>query len=562
MKIFIQGFKSIRDGQYVALGRKLTFLVGPNSAGKSVVKLALDRLSGESPDFEVSESLIFKNPNVSNQIAGIHSLGLEWESNGKILSYITSYAFSGFSEKFNSSWGRNLNHPDNIHKTNHLISRDEAIDLSSEEYFAKMTGLYLSGNLQLGTARGCYSEGASFFGFNYSIEFVKKNFPKIYKNLDLDVNVFLGLTDDSIFIKNNINEIKKWLLSLEDFDESGSDWRNGDTFFAWNGLIVKNLVERVCKADEKSGKDRQVLLNLYEKYNATIDRRRNTIFKAFEKSYPGKNLITALVSADRGIPVAKDMECVVESRPASNSLSICINNFYYELMESAVSLKWGDCFGFDFDHNLQGQELIVNVNKALSESLFVDNGYQIEVNSKILASKNDWDLRLVDAVDFEETPPVFFCKMFLRDAHGRDLSFEEIGSGIGYVMPVLIESFRFSNANKVVFLQQPELHLHPALQANLTDVLIEASANKRIVAETHSEHMILRALKRVRQTTNKTLKDPNLALSPDDIAVNYFEPMPDGSTRVHILRVSEDGDFLDRWPNGFFAERDQELFDE
>lgn len=74
--------------------------------------------------------------------------------------------------------------------------------------------------------------------------------------------------------------------------------------------------------------------------------------------------------------------------------------------------------------------------------------------------------------------------------------------------------------------------------------------------------MILRALKRVRQTANGTLKDPELKLNAEDIAVNYFEPQPDGSTRVHILRVSEDGDFLDRWPNGFFAERDQELFDE
>ena len=74
--------------------------------------------------------------------------------------------------------------------------------------------------------------------------------------------------------------------------------------------------------------------------------------------------------------------------------------------------------------------------------------------------------------------------------------------------------------------------------------------------------MLLRALKRVRQTSGNTLKDPNLKLTPEDIAVNYFEPMPDGSTRVHILRVSEEGDFLDRWPNGFFAERDQELFDE
>ena len=175
----------------------------------------------------------------------------------------------------------------------------------------------------------------------------------------------------------------------------------------------------------------------------------------------------------------------------------------------------------------------------------------------MLVSMENWNEH-----DMSSNSPTFTCKMYLVDSHGRELTFEDVGSGIGYVLPVLIESLKNTNRKKVVFLQQPELHLHPALQASLTDVLIEASSNKRIIAETHSEHMILRALKRVRQTTNGSLKDPELKLKPDDIAVNYFEPLPDGSTRVHILRVSGDGDFLDRWPSGFFSDRDKELFDE
>ena len=100
------------------------------------------------------------------------------------------------------------------------------------------------------------------------------------------------------------------------------------------------------------------------------------------------------------------------------------------------------------------------------------------------------------------------------------------------------------------------------MQANLADVLIEAAVNKKIIAETHSEHMILRALKRIRQTARGYISDPALRLKSDDIAINYFEPLPDGSTKIHILRVTQDGDFLDRWPNGFFPEREQELFDE
>jgi len=148
------------------------------------------------------------------------------------------------------------------------------------------------------------------------------------------------------------------------------------------------------------------------------------------------------------------------------------------------------------------------------------------------------------------------------DNHGRNLKFDEVGSGIGYVLPILIEAFNPKNHGGMVFLQQPELHLHPAMQASLADVLIQAAADRRIVAETHSEHMILRALKRIRQTYNENLLDKELQLTHEDVAVNYFEPQPDGSTKIHIIRIAPDGEFIDRWPRGFFAERDQELFDE
>ena len=51
-------------------------------------------------------------------------------------------------------------------------------------------------------------------------------------------------------------------------------------------------------------------------------------------------------------------------------------------------------------------------------------------------------------------------------------------------------------------------------------------------------------------------------LKPEDVAVVYFDPSPEGVTTVKHLRISEDGEFLDRWPRGFFTERDGELFDE
>ena len=47
-----------------------------------------------------------------------------------------------------------------------------------------------------------------------------------------------------------------------------------------------------------------------------------------------------------------------------------------------------------------------------------------------------------------------------------------------------------------------------------------------------------------------------------DIAVVYFNPTMEDRTEVARLRVADSGEFLDRWPRGFFNERDVDLFDE
>ena len=72
----------------------------------------------------------------------------------------------------------------------------------------------------------------------------------------------------------------------------------------------------------------------------------------------------------------------------------------------------------------------------------------------------------------------------------------------------------------------------------------------------------MQALRRIRQGSQGKLLNDELRISADSVAVYYFNPTPDGTTAVTTLRVSPDGDFLDRWPRGFFAERDAELFDE
>jgi predicted ATPase len=108
-------------------------------------------------------------------------------------------------------------------------------------------------------------------------------------------------------------------------------------------------------------------------------------------------------------------------------------------------------------------------------------------------------------------------------------------------------------------IEQPELHIHPLLQANLGDLFIVASARRQFLIETHSEHLILRALRRIRETNAGELNDGDPPFTPDKLSVIYVEATADGTT-FKQLRVDEAGEFVDRWPHGFFEERAKELF--
>lgn len=138
----------------------------------------------------------------------------------------------------------------------------------------------------------------------------------------------------------------------------------------------------------------------------------------------------------------------------------------------------------------------------------------------------------------------------------------DIGLGVSQMLPVLVRAL--TDGDKTILIEQPELHIHPALQAEMGDLFITSALGgngNQFILETHSEHLILRLLRRIRQSSEN---DPNYPaglpkIGPEDVSVVYAQPTKDG-TKLIPLRISPDGDFVDRWPDGFFTERGKELF--
>ncbi len=126
----------------------------------------------------------------------------------------------------------------------------------------------------------------------------------------------------------------------------------------------------------------------------------------------------------------------------------------------------------------------------------------------------------------------------------------DVGYGVSQVLPVITELLR-SDAPSMFLLQQPEVHLHPSAQAALGSLFCQiASPDRKLVVETHSDHL----LDRVRMD----VRDSKGSLRPDDVSILFFE-RGDLEVNIHSLRLDQEGNVLDAPPNyrKFFLQETQ-----
>ena len=118
------------------------------------------------------------------------------------------------------------------------------------------------------------------------------------------------------------------------------------------------------------------------------------------------------------------------------------------------------------------------------------------------------------------------------------------GFGASQVLPVIVQGY-YAPKDSLILLEQPEIHLHPRAQGTLGDLLIDISKHdKKLIVETHSEHLIGRIQTGVAEET----------ISKDDVAIYYFDPC-EGGTQVRELKLDKMGHLgPDGIPEDFFAE--------
>jgi hypothetical protein len=208
------------------------------------------------------------------------------------------------------------------------------------------------------------------------------------------------------------------------------------------------------------------------------------------------------------------------------------------------------------------QPLIAKLEQIQDEGLKLETDYDDEGPSGVYPVVEDPEAEAKGIVEYIAASNIDHVpELVLVDRRSDTfVSHRDVGIGISQVLPVLVSCYGLQN--QIITIEQPEIHLHPALQAELGDVFIQSALgnNKNaFILETHSEHLILRIMRRIRDTTDSRLPSGIPAVKPDDVSVLFIEPTKSGSV-VRVLELDSEGDFIDPWPGGFFEEGFKERF--
>lgn len=195
-----------------------------------------------------------------------------------------------------------------------------------------------------------------------------------------------------------------------------------------------------------------------------------------------------------------------------------------------------------------------NQNSFLN-SLDGDSIAEILKNNKELQDKvNEWFSKLNIHFKVQHFKDIIH-KLTVKLNNQFSLDVTDVGFGYSQILPVIIQGF-LTNEGGVTIVEQPEIHLHPKIQADLADLFIDiiktshpnSTNRKHLIIETHSEYLLKRLRRRISEGK----------IDYKDVAIYFFEhDERTNVSEVKLLQIDETGDF--EWPKNFY---DGELFED
>jgi len=154
--------------------------------------------------------------------------------------------------------------------------------------------------------------------------------------------------------------------------------------------------------------------------------------------------------------------------------------------------------------------------------------------------EDDQPLNEIGVTSMKDVLLEFTLRSFANEAH----ALADSGFGYSQVLPIVVRGL-IAPAGSSIVVEQPELHLNPALQIRLAEFIASlVTARKRVLLETHSEHIVNAIRIQAAEEAGKTLAGS---------CVIYFLDTQSGRPQIRRLEIHSDGTVPD-WPRSFFGE--------
>jgi predicted ATPase len=161
------------------------------------------------------------------------------------------------------------------------------------------------------------------------------------------------------------------------------------------------------------------------------------------------------------------------------------------------------------------------------------------------------DLGLINSFEVREVSDgAGLYRVFVKKtAKSSETLITDVGFGVSQILPVLALLY-YAPEGSTVLIEQPEIHLHPAVQAGLADLFISVCKTRSIqlVVESHSEHLLNRLLRRIAE--KETVYGE---ITTEDVAV-YFADNKSGASVLEPLKLNLYG-AIENWPKDFFGDQ-------
>jgi predicted ATPase len=140
----------------------------------------------------------------------------------------------------------------------------------------------------------------------------------------------------------------------------------------------------------------------------------------------------------------------------------------------------------------------------------------------------------------------------------NNVNFADVGCGTSQLLPIIVENLLADN-NSLILVEQPETHLHPKIQQELTNILVSSIVNnknhsKKMIIETHSEYILERIQTLIMNST----------IDRDQVKIYYIDQNPkERESKIQEIEIGEDGifsDYPEGYPLNFVLDESEEQF--